>query len=43
MAHVKRNHTLFPTMVNEFSYVADEKFRSCIVKEEFQQMAKRHL
>ena len=42
MANVTRNHTLFPTIVNEFEYVADEKLRSYIVKEEFKQMAKRH-
>ena len=42
MANVKRNHTLFPTIVNEFEYVADEKLRSYIVKEEFKQTAKRH-
>ena len=42
MAHVKRNHTLFPTMVNEFNYIADEKLKNIMVKEEFKQMAKFH-
>ena len=42
MGNVTRNHTLFPTIVNEFKYVADEKLRSYIVKEEFKQMTKRH-
>ena len=34
MANVIKNHTLFPTVINEFEYIAEQKLIDAIREEE---------